>query len=219
MSSLPAHNAFLRGVYIISVLIMFIFMMSLIRAYWPKDAGEASFESMEAFSVAPAKNSEVTAEVLPVVDRLDTEGVEVLHRSEKTLMGIPFVINLSGDVRAQIHQVWRAFYNADNVSLIQGIKNRRKVYVGFTEYDSGKNTVDLLIGYSVDHRIVQQVQGFSVVTIPGGKYLQRDSVLDEWQKPVSTEFPLAYQHDYEVYDLGQEFSIINQTAYVRIAQQ
>lgn len=225
MNDLPKHNGLLRGLYLVSVLFMFVFMMGIIRAYWPDEVSTSSITLQPPEAVETTTHQSFASTLAHTLASEDvTEASENgrahdrVFRAKKTIVGLSKAVDLSGDVGAQMKQLWRDFYNAEGVSEIEGIKNKRKIYVAYLAYHDDRHSADVLIGYSVDHRRFDTTTSFAVGHIPGGEYLSRHAVFDEWQKTPNPAQPLAYQYDYEVYDLGREFSIINQTAFVRIAQ-
>ena len=218
--TLPKHNPVLKGAYFLSVLGMFAFMMLVINVYWPHDMANAKpNETTPTDKTKSATTSEATPMQTSTTARTASKDTSksvldpVAHRSKKIVAGLSYSLDLSRDVMSQMNEMWRQFYNAEDIGRSLGVKNTRKVYVVYGKHDEESNTILMVIGFLVkSDRSIPAT--YKTVVMKRGAYLKRRSVLDVWQSATTLPVYLKYENDYEVYTLDRDFNILTQMAFI-----
>ena len=213
--ALPAHNMFLRGLYLLLIIGMFIFMSIVIRGYWAQ-----SPDSLDATQGI----SETDAYYQYQVDGLEQQ-IEKAEKSVKSAVGLAnrpsvnvaakhFLLDLNQSVDGQMAAFWRALFEDDILFNSDAIRNNRIVFQIYDNYDHTSNTVSVFLGFeiikvlkSVNHHYIQ---------LPEQAMLPRKSVLYSWQNAEQLPFALVYELDYEVFQLDKDFNTISQKAFLNI---
>ena len=228
--SLPRHNPVLKGLYILAVLCMFTFMIIVIRAYWPKDmqmvqkkesAHTSGNEYASSEGTSQPSNSKLLTTTNTILNNGDGSNLEMLrlgkliNRTKKSIIGLPFTLDLKQDIEPQMEYLWRELYNENSLRRSNLIKSKDKVYLVYLNHDNSNGTVSLVLGYLAKSNQHNKSQRFSLVDIPEGKFLKRHAVLDTWNNANQLSAYLSYQNDCEIYELDQHYNVLSQIAYIR----
>lgn len=224
---LPRHNPLIRGIYLLAILMMFLFMALVIKSYWPNNQQMSHWNDQLLAPIAerlPAQDTaaaqpEVNLPMRPTAPATNVENntqYELVRRANKVVIGLPFTLRLNEDMETQLRQVWRQFYNHDDLHKDPNVKSKSKILLVYQHFNSAHSNIEIVIGYAAKNS--SQSSDFSLVEIPAGDFLKAKSVLDVWNDPPKTAGVLNYQKDYESYILDREFNVISQTAYVRVTR-
>ncbi|WP_370299085.1 hypothetical protein [Pontibacterium sp.] len=195
--SLPKRNGLIRVMYGLSMIGMFVFLGNEAVSYASEPPAPAKAKAAEpvARSVAPETTAPNT---LPI-------------KQNKLLkvQGISTVLNLDGDVEAQINQHWLAFAES---KLANSLPQSREVYAVYSDYDNKRNSVSLTLGFAKQGSVV----GTVTATIDTGLYLpvSGKTVLESWQKPDLSAQSLRYETDYERWVLDKNYQPVRVTAHL-----
>ncbi|MCO7224939.1 GyrI-like domain-containing protein [Pleionea sp. CnH1-48] len=232
--SLPQHNPFLRGLYLLLVIIMFIFMMMVIRAYWPDAqpvyphaegdyyAGHGQQSAMVQPVVEQQTDSSTTPDAtassnpsssVPKENMTGHSPFKVEKRLPTRVVGIAKRLQLNQDIESQVEQLWMELYKTNLHQFAKGVQIKNQVYMVYRDYNQQRQSVEVVVGYSTNAS-ADANDGFYSLAIPGGNYMVERSVLATWKDPRNV--PLAYRIDYEVYDIDQYFQVASQRAFLSI---
>ena len=204
MKSLPNHNPWLRGFYILTVIVMFIFMGLLIRVYWPDSFIKQTQGSMES---QPDTIAGMQSE-------LAKEEFQLYEHTAIDIAGIEKELFLAQDIALQMNSIWSELSHMNWNQWLKTESNFYPFYIYYQKYNEDRQSVGLIIGMEVN-RFKYVPLHLNQKTIPTGKFLLRRSVIDTWLSPGS--LPLSYANDFEVIDIDVNYNITSQTAYLSLS--
>lgn len=195
--SLPKRNGLLRVVYGLSMIGMFIFLGNETVSYASEPPATAETKTAKPAASATVPQT-VAANALPIKQNKPLK-----------VQGVSTVLNLDGDVEAQIHQHWMTFAES---TLANSLPQSREVYAVYSDYDSERNSVSLTLGFTKHGQII----GAVTATINIGTYLPLSgkTVLESWQKPGLSDQSLRYKTDYEHWVLDKNYQPVSVTAHL-----
>ncbi|GGK72415.1 hypothetical protein [Amphritea balenae] len=199
--ALPQRNLLLRGLYGLSMIGMFAFLI------W-----QSWLPFSEAAVVAqPQSDKPSQAKQLSVVKQQSSEEITVTNQpvwqSVFGISGLSRKVDLQSDVDQQIRDHWQALAESPLAGYIQADK---PVYGIYRDYDSSTNTVILTLG------IKAQVEGMPRIAVAEGRYktYRDDTVLDVWQKTKDSYKDFLYQSDFERWQLDNNYQPVAVTAFL-----
>lgn len=220
----PKHNPLLKGLYILSVLIMFTFMTLLVKTYWPDSEehygnheyhkSESSYESPEIYSKGVG-SVEGSKHIKYSNTQQKTSSITADYKleSQLTIVGLKRQLYLNNNVTGQIGDIWSEFEESELWNIIPDIHNVHEIHMVYDSWNFKKNSVNIILGYSSKFK-PKIGAGLTIKHIPEGWFIKTGGVLDSWQDTSNTA--LLYQNDYEVYTLNQKFDVTNQSAFLRV---
>ena len=226
--SLPKHNPLMRLFYVGLVLLMFVFMVMVIRVYWPHDSQINQHEvySNKADDVQTERTSSANLSNVGYINISEkgkvgalnkeqgisgkTQKNKVFRRPKLSVSGIEGTLNLNASIKTQLETLWGDFYKLDTQRHLPGLSRSNKVYLIYKSFDHQRQSIEVLIGYQ--YSLKQTSSVVSSIQLPKGKYLLRDSVLATWDDP--EDLPLKYQLDYEVFEVDEYFNVSHQRAFL-----
>lgn len=209
---LPKHNIFLRGLYIIGVIGMFVFMSMVIRGYWSEGTADYKTESSEEF------DSQTLAQVTEYyVSEQETKSkpvkmVGLVERPRLNILTKSYVLDLNQPIHKQISKFWLLLFDDEVMLSSDSIVTDKTVYQIYKNYEPMKNTVEVLLGFKVSESMSHSK--YEVLILESGSMLPRKSVLDSWQNHEQLPIKLSYELDYEIFQLDDHFQVISQKAFL-----
>lgn len=209
---LPKHNIFLRGLYIIGVIGMFVFMSMVIRGYWSEGTADYKTESSEGF------DSQTLAQVTEYyVSEQETKSkpvkmVGLVERPRLNILTKSYVLDLNQPIHKQISKFWLLLFDDEVMLSSDSIVTDKTVYQIYKNYEPMKNTVEVLLGFKVSESMSHSK--YEVLILESGSMLPRKSVLDSWQNHEQLPIKLSYELDYEIFQLDDHFQVISQKAFL-----
>jgi len=195
--SLPKRNGLIRVMYGLSMVGMFVFLGTEAISYTEKPTPQAAVKLAEPIANAPAPRATVS-NVLPIQ-----------QNQPLRVNGLSTVLNLNGDIDAQISHHWLSFVESEQVKFLP---LSREVYAVYSDYDSDRSTVSLTLGFIKQGPVL----GAATATINKGMYLpvSGKTVLESWQKPDVSAQSLRYETDYEQWTLDKHYQPVGVTAHL-----
>lgn len=209
---LPKHNIFLRGLYIIGVIGMFVFMSMVIRGYWSEGTADYKTESSEGFDSQTlaqvteyyVSEQETKSKPVNMVGLVERPGLNILTKS--------YVLDLNQPIHKQISKFWLLLFDDEVMLSSDSIVTDKTVYQIYKNYEPMKNTVEVLLGFKVSESMSHSK--YEVLILESGSMLPRKSVLDSWQNHEQLPIKLSYELDYEIFQLDDHFQVISQKAFL-----
>lgn len=209
---LPKHNIFLRGLYIIGVIGMFVFMSMVIRGYWSEGTADYKTESSEEFDSQTlaqvteyyVSEQETKSKPVNMVGLVERPGLNILTKS--------YVLDLNQPIHKQISKFWLLLFDDEVMLSSDSIVTDKTVYQIYKNYEPMKNTVEVLLGFKVSESMSHSK--YEVLILESGSMLPRKSVLDSWQNHEQLPIKLSYELDYEIFQLDDHFQVISQKAFL-----
>lgn len=213
---LPKHNVFLRWLYIVGVIGMFIFMSMVIWSYLSEGTADSNADSSANY------NSQILSQVAEYyssdLDNKNNESFDtkkilgLVEQPEVSILVKKFELNLNQIIENQMSAFWLLLFD-DNVMLSsKGLITDKTVYQVYRNYDPTKNVVDVLLGFKVNDSVSDS--DYEILTLEAGLMLPRKSVLDSWQNYEQLPIKLVYELDFEVFQLDERFNVISQKAFL-----
>lgn len=210
--ALPKHNMFLRGLYIIGVIGMFIFMSMVIRGYWSEGTADykteirAGYDSLTSSQMTDYDASKQETESKPVklLGLVERPAFKVLTKS--------YILDLNQPIHDQISKFWLLLFDDEVMLSSNGILTDKTVYQIYRNYEPMKNTVEVLLGFKVSESMSDFE--YETLILEASSMLPRRSVLDSWQNHEQLPIKLSYELDYEIFQLDDRFQVISQKAFL-----
>ena len=193
---LPKHNLFIRSLYGVLTLLMFAFMILLVRHY-------------DQFG-----DSSSITQVQPMFAQSTVVSDEIVSLESFYISGKQYQLDLDTDTEKQLNKFWQSFAAQDPSSYLNTIRDTDKVYLAFGRYDETAMKVALVMGYATTKKEVVGA-GYDTLLVPKGQYKVVDSVLTQWESADNSQ---SYQGDHEVYQLDNDYRVINKQAYVGLVE-
>ncbi len=204
---LPKHNVFLRWLYIVGVIGMFIFMSMVIWSYLSEGTADSNADSSANF------NSQILSQVAEYhssdLDNKNNESFDtkkilgLVEQPEVSVLVKKFELNLNQIIENQMSAFWLLLFDDSVMLSSKGLITDKTVYQVYRNYDPTKNTVDVLLGFKVNDPVSDS--DYEILTLEAGLMLPRKSVLDSWQNYEQLPIKLVYELDFEVFQLDERF--------------
>ena len=132
--------------------------------------------------------------------------------------GITQTLDLTGDIDAQLTNGWKLF---EYYPLAADLNARRpsQIYLVYHNYHKFQQRVDVTFGYPVQ-RPVESADYIQTITLNKQGYIRLEDsyVLSTWKNARALPVTLAYDRDFEIYQLNRSHKVRAKTAYISVKQ-